>query len=212
MPQRKDPINVRDESKTKSESRERPPVGSDPAEVEAVAEVEVEETFLRTVDEGRRRLSRRLAPLFATGLVGGIDVGSGVLSLLLVEYYTKSKILGGLAFSVGFIALALARSELFTEDFLTHGLRFLKDFRPEAQAPGWSIEFDQWAKEAIDRRDLDALMKFENAPGMPYAHPTTEHFAPLFVTLGASLNPERSIDSVIDGFFMGLAKRSIQVA
>ena len=96
--------------------------------------------------------------------------------------------------------------------FLTHGLRFLKDFRPEAQAPGWSIEFDQWAKEAIDRRDLDALMKFENAPGMPYAHPTTEHFAPLFVTLGASLNPERSIDSVIDGFFMGLAKRSIQVA
>lgn len=118
MPQRKDPINVRDESKTKSESRERPPVGSDPAEVEAVAEVEVEETFLRTVDEGRRRLSRRLAPLFATGLVGGIDVGSGVLSLLLVEYYTKSKILGGLAFSVGFIALALARSELFTEDFL----------------------------------------------------------------------------------------------
>ena len=96
--------------------------------------------------------------------------------------------------------------------FLTHGLRFLKDFRPDAQAPGWSLEFDQWAKEALDRRDLDVLMNFENAPGMPYAHPTTEHFAPLFVTLGASLDPERSIDNVIDGFFMGLAKRSIQVA
>jgi 4,5-DOPA dioxygenase extradiol len=96
--------------------------------------------------------------------------------------------------------------------FLTHGLRFLKDFRPDAQAPGWSLEFDQWAKEAIDRRDLEVLMNFENAPGMPYAHPTTEHFAPLFVTLGAALDPERSIDNVIDGFFMGLAKRSIQVA
>lgn len=99
-------------------SRERPAAGADPAEVQAVAEVEVEETFLRAVDEGRRRLSRRFVPLLATGLVGGIDVGMGVLALLLVEHYTHSKIFGGIAFSIGFIALALARSELFTEDFL----------------------------------------------------------------------------------------------
>lgn len=98
--------------------RERPPIDSDPAKVEAVAEVEVEDTFLRAVDEGRRRLARRLVPLLATGLVGGIDVGTGVLALLLVENTTHSKLLGGIAFSVGFIALALARSELFTEDFL----------------------------------------------------------------------------------------------
>ncbi|HEX3540652.1 MAG TPA: formate/nitrite transporter family protein [Acidimicrobiales bacterium] len=83
-----------------------------------MAEREVEETFLRTVDEGRRRMSRGLASLLATGLVGGIDVGTGVLGLLLVEYTTGNKLLGGLAFSIGFIALALARSELFTEDFL----------------------------------------------------------------------------------------------
>ncbi len=95
-----------------------PGVGSDPARDEGVAEREVEDTFLRTVDEGRRRMSRGAAPLFATGLVGGIDVGTGVLGLLLVEHTTKSKLLGGLAFSIGFIALALARSELFTEDFL----------------------------------------------------------------------------------------------
>ncbi|MGH9122621.1 MAG: formate/nitrite transporter family protein, partial [Acidimicrobiales bacterium] len=44
--------------------------------------------------------------------------GTGVLGLLLVESDTGSKLLGGLAFSIGFIALALARSELFTEDFL----------------------------------------------------------------------------------------------
>jgi formate/nitrite transporter FocA (FNT family) len=96
----------------------RPGVGSDPARNPDVAERQVEETFLRTVDEGRRRMSRRWAPLLATGLVGGIDVGTGVLALVLVESETGSKLLGGLAFSVGFIALALARSELFTEDFL----------------------------------------------------------------------------------------------
>ncbi|MDQ6648929.1 MAG: formate/nitrite transporter family protein [Actinomycetota bacterium] len=81
-------------------------------------EYEIEETFDRTVAEGRRRLGRRWAPLSATGIVGGIDVGTGVLGLLLVETATKSKLLAGLGFSVGFIALALARSELFTEDFL----------------------------------------------------------------------------------------------
>jgi formate/nitrite transporter FocA (FNT family) len=57
-------------------------------------------------------------PLLATGFVGGIDIGTGVLALLLVESITRSKLLGGLAFSIGFIAVALARSELFTEDFL----------------------------------------------------------------------------------------------
>jgi len=56
------------------------------------------------------------------------------------------------------------------------------------------------------------LMNFRStAPGMPYAHPTVEHFAPLFVTLGASSDPEGA-DTEIEGFFMGLAKRSFQVA
>jgi 4,5-DOPA dioxygenase extradiol len=47
---------------------------------------------------------------------------------------------------------------------------------------------------------------------MPYAHPTVEHFTPLFVTLGASLDPEQAVETKIDGYFMGLAKRSFQVA
>jgi formate/nitrite transporter FocA (FNT family) len=51
-------------------------------------------------------------------MVGGIDVGTGVLALLLVEARTNNPLFGGLAFSIGFIALTLAKSELFTEDFL----------------------------------------------------------------------------------------------
>jgi formate-nitrite transporter family protein len=100
------------------ESDDRPGVGSNPKHDVAVAEREVEETFLDVIDEGRRRLSRRTAPLLATGMVGGIDVGTGVLGLLLVESTTHNALLAGLAFSIGFIALTLARSELFTEDFL----------------------------------------------------------------------------------------------
>jgi len=60
---------------------------------------------------------------------------------------------------------------------------------------------------------VDELIDFRaKAPGMPYAHPTIEHFAPLFVTLGAAQNPESPVDTTIDGFFIGLAKRSFQVA
>jgi 4,5-DOPA dioxygenase extradiol len=97
--------------------------------------------------------------------------------------------------------------------FLTHGLPFLTDYRPDAPAPGWSADFDAWAHEALNRGDVDELMAFRHrAPGMPYAHPTVEHFAPLFVTLGAAADPESPADQEIDGFFLGLAKRSFQVA
>ncbi len=96
--------------------------------------------------------------------------------------------------------------------FTTHGLPFLRDMRPEAAAPGWSSEFDAWAGERFAAGDIEGLLDFRTrAPGMPYAHPTVEHFAPLFVTLGASSNPEQTARQVIDGFWMGLAKRSIQV-
>jgi 4,5-DOPA dioxygenase extradiol len=46
---------------------------------------------------------------------------------------------------------------------------------------------------------------------MPYAHPTVEHFAPLFLTLGMADNPEEPARQVVDGYWMGLSKRSIQV-
>jgi len=97
--------------------------------------------------------------------------------------------------------------------FLTHGLPFLRDWRTDAEPPGWSADFDAWAGETLERGDVDELMRFRSAaPGMPYAHPTVEHFAPLFVTLGAASDPESAPDTEIEGYFMGLAKRSFQVA
>jgi 4,5-DOPA dioxygenase extradiol len=74
------------------------------------------------------------------------------------------------------------------------------------------VDFDLWAAEAIDRGDVDALSSYRTAaPGMPYAHPTVEHFVPLFITLGAATDPAVPATTVIDGYFFGLAKRSIQV-
>ncbi|WP_051716159.1 dioxygenase family protein [Streptomyces bikiniensis] len=95
--------------------------------------------------------------------------------------------------------------------FFTHNLAALR--HPGGGVPGWSAEFDAWGREALAARDVDALLDFAHkAPAGRLAHPRTEHFAPLFVTLGAA-DAAGDLDtgrSVIDGFWMGLAKRSVQ--
>jgi formate-nitrite transporter family protein len=81
-------------------------------------EPELEHAFDRLVSEGSTRLARPWPALIVTGLLGGVDIGTGVLAYLVVHRATGSTILSGLAFGIGFVALLLARSELFTENFL----------------------------------------------------------------------------------------------
>lgn len=98
---------------------------------------------------------------------------------------------------------------LIGSGYLTHGLPFLTDWSPHAAPPSWSVDFDAWAAEAINKGDVDELARFRSAPGMPYAHPTVEHFTPLFVTMGAG---DALPETTITGNFFGLSKRSFQVA
>jgi 4,5-DOPA dioxygenase extradiol len=100
---------------------------------------------------------------------------------------------------------------LMGSGFLTHGLPYLRDLRIDAPPPGWSAEFDRWAGEALDAGDVDTLIRFDEAPGAGYAHPSTEHLAPLFVTLGAGAAPLLPVP-IITGFWLGLSKRSVQLA
>jgi len=79
--------------------------------------------------------------------------------------------------------------------------------------PGWSRDFDAWAAAALERGDVDELSRFRTlAPGAQFAHPTVEHFTPLFVTLGAFDDHSAPVRTVIDGFKMGLANRSFEAA
>jgi 4,5-DOPA dioxygenase extradiol len=71
--------------------------------------------------------------------------------------------------------------------FTTHGLPFLDDPSPAATPPGWSVDFDSWAAD-----------RFSTG-------------APLFVALGASGDPQQKPGQIIDGYWIGLAKRSIQL-
>jgi 4,5-DOPA dioxygenase extradiol len=95
--------------------------------------------------------------------------------------------------------------------FFTHNLREMNLGAPaDAPPPTWSAEFDDWGAGAMAAGDLDALIDFaRKAPAGRLAHPRTEHFAPLFVSLGAAgrIDAQRA---VIEGFWYGLSKRSYQ--
>jgi 4,5-DOPA dioxygenase extradiol len=94
--------------------------------------------------------------------------------------------------------------------FTTHNLAaFRPQLGPDYTPPSWSREFDAWAAETMAARDVDALADFlHRAPAGQLAHPRTEHFAPLFVALGAAGDEDPR--SVVDGFWFGLSKRSWQ--
>jgi formate/nitrite transporter FocA (FNT family) len=87
-------------------------------ESDTPVEDELTEAFGTIVSEGAQRLHRTWREVLSTGFAGGLEVATGVLAMFAVVSETGSHLLGGLAFSIGFIALLLARSELFTEGFL----------------------------------------------------------------------------------------------
>ena len=111
--------------------------------------------------------------------------------------------------------------ELRAEGHLVVGSGFMTHGRPSVQllraddgtAENWSSDFDLWAAEMLDAGRVDALADFRRqAPGMPHAHPTVEHFTPLFITLGAASSPDVEVRTRIEGFKIGLSKRSIEMS
>ncbi len=81
-------------------------------------EDQLEAAFNRVVDEGAQRLHRTWREVLVTGFFGGTEVAVGVLAFLAVRQAGGNQLVAGLAFGIGFLALLLGRSELFTEGFL----------------------------------------------------------------------------------------------
>jgi len=83
---------------------------------------------------------------------------------------------------------------------LTHNLR---DWARGNGAPApYAREFQDWVKQKIDGKDLDDLADYRKlSPQGVRAHPTDEHFLPLFVALGAAGDgaPERVYDAIDSG-------------
>ena len=96
--------------------------------------------------------------------------------------------------------------------FMTHGLPFMtREMVVDGAVPSWSADFDAWAADALSRGDVETLTRYRLAPGLPYAHPTVDHYIPLFITLGAASDPTGR-DHDDRGLLAGLSKRSFQVS
>jgi 4,5-DOPA dioxygenase extradiol len=112
-------------------------------------------------------------------------------------------------------ALAPLREEgilVIGSGFMTHGLPYLsaENFQHNT-VPTWSREFDDWAAGAIAAKDVDMLANYAAvAPALRFAHPTAEHFTPLFVALGLG-SDGGAIDTAVEGFQFGLSKRSLTI-
>ena len=77
-----------------------------------------DEALDRIVQHGGPRLGRAGTTCWRRRPWPGVEIGFGVLALLTVKHATGSLLLGSVAFSIGFVALLLGHSELFTEGFL----------------------------------------------------------------------------------------------
>lgn len=93
---------------------------------------------------------------------------------------------------------------------IVHNLREVSLSDQSAPATDWAAAFDSWVAERVERRDLRGLAQYRaTAPSAARAVPTDEHFAPLFVVLGAS-SDEDEIETVHEGFHYGtLSMRSV---
>jgi 4,5-DOPA dioxygenase extradiol len=84
---------------------------------------------------------------------------------------------------------------------MTHNLRDWA--RGAGRSEPYAAEFQAWVKERIEQRDFGGLADYRRlSPQGVRAHPTDEHFLPLFVALGAApqqAKPERVFDAIESG-------------
>jgi 4,5-DOPA dioxygenase extradiol len=84
---------------------------------------------------------------------------------------------------------------------MTHNLRDW--MRGQGTPQPYAEEFSEWVRERIEQHDLEALADYRaRAPQGARAHPTDEHFLPLFLGLGAAredYKPERFYSAIDSG-------------
>lgn len=110
-------------------------------------------------------------------------------------------------------ALAPLRQEgvlIVGSGFIVHNLRAMRPGQPTI--PSWASDFDAWTGQQLEKRNVDGLVEYRRtAPGVDMALPTHEHFVPVLVALGASIDRAETVTFPIMGNWFGaFTKRSVQ--
>jgi 4,5-DOPA dioxygenase extradiol len=84
---------------------------------------------------------------------------------------------------------------------MTHNLRDW--MRGSGQPQPYAQQFADWVRQRLEARELDTLTDYRaRSPDGARAHPTDEHFLPLFIALGAARDdyqPERIYSAIDSG-------------
>ena len=96
---------------------------------------------------------------------------------------------------------------------IVHNLSRVRMADKDAPIDAWAAEFDEWVAEQVEKRALEKLFDYRRtAPHARLSVPTTEHFDPLFIVLGAAW-PDDKIETIYSGFHHGnISMRSFKAA
>ena len=86
---------------------------------------------------------------------------------------------------------------------IVHNLARARLDAPSGPVDPWANEFDAWVAERLAKMEIAELVAYRDlAPHAELAVPTTEHFDPLFVVLGAAAEDDRLMP-IYEGFQYG---------
>lgn len=113
-------------------------------------------------------------------------------------------------------ALAPLRAEgvlILGSGGIVHNLRLVHYADPHAPVERWAAEFNRWFRDKVEQNKLADLFNYEAAaPHAQLAVPTFEHFAPVFVVLGAS-SETGQVTTIYEGFEYGnISMRSFAIS
>ena len=114
------------------------------------------------------------------------------------------------------LALGRALVPLRARDVLVVGsgtvVHNLRTIGQGGAGAGWAHAFDAWFADVVQRHDVEALAQWRvRAPEAARAHPTSEHFDPFLVAMGATREGERVTTVHEEMAFGTLSMRTVRL-
>lgn len=75
---------------------------------------------------------------------------------------------------------------------------------------GWEIEFDQWIKEQLNRRDIQSLINYENHALGKMAAPTPDHYVPMIYSL-AVMDEDDNVEHTFEELLPAFSNRGFKI-
>jgi 4,5-DOPA dioxygenase extradiol len=96
---------------------------------------------------------------------------------------------------------------------IVHNLRMFRGGPPDQPVAPWARAFDNWFQQKLEKHDLAGLLRYQElAPDSELAVPTFDHFAPIFLVLGAAASYSH-VETIFEGFEYGsISMRSFAIA